>query len=184
MLLSAGGLVFPRSGISHSPKVMSEACQAGTFGDGGLPGSLLSAVNDGLEAVWGASAADLPVSGKSVGVCSGWQKASLSPLAVSSAADQFVLLTNDVISDQSRQAFLRNVLHHLIRAPESLPTADAKPGAASKSAVWSAQGGNTLVQLQCCLMMFEGYLAATAGSRHSPTKASGKTLKHVLCSAS
>lgn len=160
--------------------MMSEAGQAGSFGDGGLPGSLLSAVNDGLEAVWGASAADLPVSGKGVAVCSGRQKAFLSPLAVSSAADQFLLLTNDIISDRSRQAFLRNVLHHLIRAPESLPTTNAKPGAAYGSAVWSAQGGSTLVQLQCCLMMFEGHLAAAAGARHSPTRASGKTLKHVL----
>lgn len=81
---------------------------------------------------------------------------------VSTAADQFLLLTDEVVRDPSRQTFLRNVLHHLVRAPESLPTVNTKSSANS----WGAHGGDMLVQLQCTLIMFEGYLASAAGARH------------------
>eukprot|EP00752_Nemacystus_decipiens_P004418 g4034.t1 len=161
-LLSIGGLIHPRSDVSHSPKLMSEAGCAGSFGDTGLSGSLLTAVSNGLQAVWRASDGDLPVSGKGVVECTGRSGSCLPPLVVSTAADQFVLLTDQVVRDPSRQAFLRNVLHHLVRAPESLPTVNAKP----TTNVWGAHGGDMLVQLQCTLIMFEGYLASAAGARH------------------
>ncbi|CAM9346697.1 unnamed protein product [Ectocarpus sp. 4 AP-2014] len=152
MLLSVGGLVHPRSGVSHSPKLMSETCCAGSFGDGGLSGSLISSVSNGLQAVWRASDGDLPVSGTGVVGCTGRPGSCLPPAVVSTAADQFLLLTDDVVADCSRQAFLRNVLHHLVRAPASLPS--------------TTSGSNILVQLQCTLIMFEGYLASAAGARH------------------
>lgn len=141
---------------------MSEAGCVGSFGDAGLSGSLLSAVSNGLQAVWRASDGDLPVSGKGVVECTGRSGSCLPPLVVSTAADQFVLLTDEVVRDPSRQTFLRNVLHHLVRAPESLPTVNANPS----TNVWGAHGGDMLVQLQCTLIMFEGYLASAAGARH------------------
>lgn len=131
---------------------MSEACCAGSFGDGGLSGSLISSVNNGLQAVWRASEGDLPVSGTGVVGCTGRPGSCLPPAVVSTAADQFLLLTDDVVADCSRQAFLRNVLHHLVRAPASLPS--------------TTSGSNILVQLQCTLIMFEGYLASATGARH------------------
>ncbi|CAM9382705.1 unnamed protein product, partial [Ectocarpus fasciculatus] len=152
LLFSVGGLVHPRSDVSHSPKLMSEACCAGSFGDGGLSGSLLSSVSNGLQAVWRASEGDLPVSGTGVVGCTGRPGSCLPPPVVSTAADQFLLLTDDVVADCSRQAFLRNVLHHLVRAPASLPS--------------TVSGSNILVQLQCTLIMFEGYLASATGARH------------------
>lgn len=163
MLLSIGGLVFPRSKVSHAATFMSEASCAGSFGDGGLSGSLIAAVDNGLQAVWRASEADLPVSGKGVVRCTGRAAFCLPPLAVSTAADQFLLMTDEVVLDLPRQTFLRNVLHHLIRAPESLP----KPGASSGVSVWGAHGGDMLVQLQCTLVMFEGYLASSRRGRTS-----------------
>eukprot|EP00903_Cladosiphon_okamuranus_P019261 g17707.t2 len=173
-LLSVGGLIHPRSNVSHSPKLMSEACCAGSFGDAGLSGSLLSAVTNGLQAVWRASNADLPVSGKGVTECTGRSGSGLPPLVVSTAADQFLLLSDEVVHDPSRQTFLRNLLHHLVRAPESLPTVATK----SSTNARGAHGGDMLVQLQCTLIMFEGYLAATAGARHGRFSA-GKTRKQT-----
>lgn len=166
LLLSIGGLIHPRSDVSHSPKLLSEACCAGSFGDGGLSGSLISSVSDGLQAVWKASDGDLPVSGKGVVECTGRSGSFLHPLVVSTAADQFLLLTDEVILDPRRQAFLRNVLHHLVRAPESLPSRGTNPSSASGSNSWGAHDGDILVQLQCTLIMFEGYLASAAGARH------------------
>lgn len=166
LLLSMGGLIHPRSDVSHSPKLMSEACCAGSFGDGGLSGSLLSSVSDGFQAVWRTSEGDLPVSGKGVAECTGRPGSCLPPLVVSTAADQFLLLTDEVVRDPSRQAFLRNVLHHLVRAPESLPTTDTRPSTASGSDSWGVHSGDILVQLQCTLILFEGYLASAAGARH------------------
>lgn len=166
LLLSMGGLIHPRSDVSHSPKFMSEACCAGSFGDGGLSGSLLSSVNDGFQAVWRVSEGDLPVSGKGVTECTGRPGSCLPSAVVSTAADQFLLLTDEVIRDPSRQAFLRNVLHHLVRAPESLPTADTTPSTAPGSNSRGVHNGDILVQLQCTLIMFEGYLASAAGARH------------------
>lgn len=145
---------------------MSEACCAESFGDGGLSGSLLTSVSNGFQAVWRASGGDLPVSGKGVVECTGRPGSCLPPRVVSTVADQFLLLTDEVVRDPSRQAFLRNVLHHLVRAPESLPTADMKPGTASDSSSWGVHSGDFLVQLQCTLIVFEGYLASTAGARH------------------
>lgn len=98
--------------------------------------------------------------------CTGRPGSCLPPLVVSMAADQFLLLTDEVVRDPSRQAFLRNVLHHLVRAPESLPTADTKPISPSGSNSWGVHSGDILVQLQCTLIMFEGYLASAAGARH------------------
>lgn len=178
MLLSVGGLVFPRSDVSHSPKFLSEACCARSFGDGGLAISLICAVNNGLQAVWRASEADLPVSGTGVVGCTG---PCLAPLAVSATADQFLLLTDEVFQDLSRQRFLRNVLHHLVRAPESLPTAGAHP-VVSGSSVWGAHGGDILVQLQCTLMMFEGYLASASGARRGRISAPGACYDYCSCS--
>ena len=167
LLLSAGGLVFPRSDVSHSPKLISEACCSASFGDGGLSCSLISAVSNGLRAVWSASGGDLPIQGRGVVECTGRQGSCLPPLVVSTAADQFLLLTNEVVRDVSRQNFVRNVLHHLIRAPEALPTVRAK------AAVSSESSGEILVQLQCALMMFEGFLASAAGARHGRSGDSG-----------
>ncbi|CAM9923452.1 unnamed protein product, partial [Ectocarpus sp. 13 AM-2016] len=164
LLLSVGGLVHPRSDVSHSPKLMSEACCAGSFGDGGLSGSLISSVSNGLQAVWMASEGDLPVSGAGVVGCTGRPGSCLPPAVVNTAADQFLLLTDDVVADCSRQAFLRNVLHHLVRAPESLPS--------------TTSGSNILVQLQCTLIMFEGYLASATGARHGRFSA-GSAPKHT-----
>lgn len=161
-LLSVGGLIHPRSDVSHSPKSMSEAGCAASFGDAGLSGSLLSAVSNGLQAVWRASDGDLAVSGKGVVECTGRSGSCLPPLVVSTAADQFVLLTDEVVRDPSRQTFLRNVLHHLVRAPETLVTVNAKPSTNASG----AHGEDMLVQLQCTLIMFEGYLASAAGARH------------------
>lgn len=155
-------MIHPRSDISHSPKLMSEAYCAGSFGEAGLSGCLLSAVSNGLQAVWRASGGDFPVSGKGVVECTGRSGSCFPPPVVCTAADQFLLLTDEVVRDPSRQTFLRNVLHHLIRAPESLPTADAKPS----TSAWGVHGGDMLVQLQCTLIMFEGYLASAAGARH------------------
>lgn len=151
---------------------MSEACCAGSFGNSGLSGSLLSSVSNGLLAVWRASDGDLPVSGKGIVECTGRSGSCLPPLVVSTAADQFLLLTDEVIRDPSRQTFLRNVLHHLVRAPESLPMDNTKPS----TNAWGMHGGDMLVQLQCTLIMFEGYLASAAGARHGRFS-SGNTLK-------
>lgn len=172
MLLSAGGLVFPRSEVSHSPKLISEAYCAASFGDGGLSSSLISAVSNGLQAVWSASGGDLPVEGQGVVKCTGRQGSCLPPLVVSTAADQFLLLTNEVARDVSRQTFIRNVLHHLIRAPESLTTVDAKASVSSDSS------GDILVQLQCTLIMFEGLLASAAGARHGRNSDPGIASRH------
>ncbi|CAM9193049.1 unnamed protein product, partial [Hapterophycus canaliculatus] len=152
ILLQTGGLIHPRSAISHATKLTSEASCAGSFSDGGLAASLISSVSGGLHAVWRASDGDLPVTGQGVVECTGRPGSCLPPPVVSTAADQFLLLTDDVIQDQSRQEFLRNILHHLVRAPESLPSASSGP--------------NLLVQLQCTLIMFEGYLASATGARH------------------
>lgn len=146
---------------------MLEACCASSFGDGGLSSSLISAVSNGLRAVWSTSGGDLPVQGRGVVECTGRDGSCLPPLVVSTAADQFLLLTDEVVRDASRQTFIRNVLHHLIRAPESLPTVGAK------DAVSSDSSGDILVQLQCTLMMFEGYLASAAGARHGRSIDSG-----------
>lgn len=167
MLLSVGGLVFPRSDVSHSPKLMSEAYCAASFGDGGLSGSLISTVSNGLQAVWGASGGDPPVEGRGVVECTGRQGSCLPPLVVSTAADQFLLLTNEVVRDVSRQTFIRNVLHHLIRAPESLTTVGAK------ASVSPEPSRDIMIQLQCTLIMFEGFLASAAGARHGRSSDSG-----------
>lgn len=161
-----GGLIHPRSDISHSPKSSSEACCAGSFGDGGLSCSLLSSVSSGLQAVWRASGGDLPVSANGVVECTGRSGSCLPPLVISTAADQFLLLTDQVVRDPPRQTFLRNVLHHLVRAPESLPSIETKSSSASGSNALGVYGGDILVQLQCTLIMFEGYLASAAGARH------------------
>lgn len=141
---------------------MSEACCAGSFGDAGLSGSLLSAVSNGLHAVWRASDAELPVSAKGVMECTGRSGSGLPPLVVSTAADQFLLVSDEVVRDPSRQTLLRNLLHYLVRAPESLPTVNTR----SSTNARGAHGGDMLVQLQCTLIMFEGYLASAAGARH------------------
>lgn len=142
--------MFPRSNVSHSHKFLSEANCAASLGDGGLSGSLLCAVNDGLQAVWKASEAELPVSGRGVVRCTGRSGSYLPSLAVTTAADQFLLLTDELVGDVYRQKFLRNVLHHLIRAPQDVGTV--------------AFGDDMLVQLQCTLMMFEGYLATASSA--------------------
>lgn len=152
---------------------MSEACCAASFGDGGLSSSLISSVSNGLRAVWSASGGDLPVQGRGVVECTGRQGSCLPPLVVSTAADQFLLLTDEVVRDVSRQTFIRNVLHHLIRAPEALPTVGAD------AAVSSESGGDTLVQLQCTLIMFEGFLASAAGARHGRSDDSGTVPRAV-----
>lgn len=170
MLLSFGGLVFPRSCCSHSPKALSEAANASSFGDGGPSVSLLASIENGLQAVWNASRGDLLTSGKGVTASIGRPGFCLPALAVNSAADQYLLLTDQVIGDPSRQTFLRNVLHHLIRTPESLPSGDVGPDTSSTPALCvRATDGDTLVQLQCTLMLFEGWLAAaaTAASRRT-----------------
>lgn len=139
--------MFPRSNVSHSLKLSAEANCAASLGDGGLSGCLLSAVNDGLQAVWRASEAELPVSGRGVVRCTGRWGSHLPALAVSTAADQFLLLTDELVGDVYRQKFLRNVLHHLIRAPQDV-----------------VFGDDMMVQLQCTLMLFEGYLSITSSA--------------------
>ncbi|CAM9862345.1 unnamed protein product, partial [Scytosiphon promiscuus] len=152
MLLHTGGLIHPRSAISHATKFSSEASCGGSFGEGGLAASLISSVSNGLHAVWRACDGELATNGKGFIECTGRSGSCLPPPVVSTAADQFLLLTDEVVQDQSRQAFLRNVLHHLVRAPESLPS--------------TSSGPDLLVQLQCTLIMFEGYLASATGARH------------------
>lgn len=161
MLLSVGGLEFPRSGCSHSPRMLSEAAMASSFGDGGSSIKLLVAVDSGLQAVWNKSGGALFPSDRGVAACVGRRQSVLPPLAVSSAADQFLLLTDEVVGDPSRQTFLRNVLHHLVRALKARPTTNVKPDTFSASALsaWGTQG-DILVELQCALMMFEGWLAS------------------------
>lgn len=95
IVLQTGGLIHPRSTISHATKCTSEASCAGSFGDGGLAASLISSVSDGLHAVWRASDGELPVIGKGVVECTGRAGSSLPPPVVSTAADQFLLLTDD-----------------------------------------------------------------------------------------
>lgn len=165
--------MFPRSHVSHSPALMSEACSAGTFGDGGLSSCLISALSNGLQSVWSASGSSLPVRGRGVIRCTGRKESCLPALVVSTTADQFLLLTDEVVGDPSRQTFLRNALHLLIRTPEALPTGDAKPAVSSGANAWGSHGGDVLVQLQCTLIMFEGYLASAAGARRRQTNAAG-----------
>lgn len=169
--------MFPRSGVSHCRKSMSEACQTGSIGDGGLSGNLISTMSNGLQAVWSASGGDLPVSGKSVNACTDRQEPYLSALKVSTTADQFLLLTDEVIRDVPRQTFIRNVLHHLVRAPELLGAVDSRHAASSGLNARGAHGSDILVQLQCTLMMFEGNLSSAAGARHGQTNALGKFYK-------
>lgn len=154
--------MFPRSNVSHSYNLLAGANCAASLGDGGL----LSAINDGLQAVWGASEAELPVSGRGVVRCTGRSGSHLPALAVTTAADQFLLLTDELVGDVYRQKFLRNVLHHLIRAPHDV-------------------GDDVLVQLQCALMLFEGYLSMTSSaggcsvdSRSSPGTSPGTYVWH------
>lgn len=128
---------------------------------------MISAVSNGLRAVWSASGGDLPVQSRGIVECTGRQGSCLPPLVVSTAADQFLLLTDEVIRDVSRQTFIRNVLHHLIRAHEALPTMGAGAAQSSESS------GDILVQLQCTLVMFEGFLASAAGARHGRSGDSG-----------
>ena len=153
---------------------MSEACCAASFGDGGLSGSLISTVSNGLRAVWSASGGDLPVQSRGIVECTGRQGSCLPPLVVSTAADQFLLLTDEVVRDVPRQTFIRNVLHHLIRAPEALPTMGAGAAESSESS------GDILVQLQCTLVLFEGFLASAAGARHGQSGDSGTAPKPFL----
>lgn len=173
MLLSVGGLVFPRSSCSHSSKALSEAANASSFGCGGASISLLASVENGLQAVWKASNSDVLASGGGVTASIGRPGACLSALAVNSAADQYLLLTDQAIGDPSRQFFLRNVLHHLIRTPESLVSDDVGYKTSSTSALcMQATDEDTLVQLQCTLMLFEGWLTAAAPAPAAP--ASGR----------
>lgn len=95
MLLQSGGLVHPRSAISHATKFTSEASCTDSFGDGGLAASLISSVRNGLHSVWRASDGDLPVTGKGVNECIGRPGSCLPPPVVNTAADQFLLLTDD-----------------------------------------------------------------------------------------
>lgn len=166
MLLSVGGLEFPRSCCSHNSRRLLEARSASSFGDGGASISLLTAVDNGLQAVWSASGAEMFMSGKGVAECTGSPGACLPPLAVSMAADQFVLLADHVIGDPLRQKFLRNVLHYLVRAAESGSTAEVDPASSSVlMPTWWGTQGDMLVQLQCALMMFEGWIASPLTTR-------------------
>lgn len=185
LLLSIGGVYFPRSQVSHSSRSLLAGCCAGTFGDAGLSSGLLSAVSGGLQAVWSASGSDLPAAGRGVVGCAGCPESYLSSLAVSSAADQFMLLTDEAVRDMSRHSFLRNVLHHLIRTPEALPVADARPASTSAFHAWGVHGEDALVQLQCTLILFEGHLASAAGARYGGSGASGmewRLLGALFCS--
>lgn len=165
MLLSSGGLAFTRSCCSHSSRALTEAVHASSLGNGGWSVSLLAAVENGLQAVWTACGGNLLTSGKSFSKSIGQPASSLPALSINVAADQFLLLTDDVIGDPSRQSFLRNVLHHLIRSPELLPSENVEPGAPSTTSSVRGAHADILVQLQCALMMFEGWLAAAATSR-------------------
>lgn len=109
------------------------------------------------------------ISGSSV-QCDGYRNRNLSPHEVSIAADQFLVLSEQVRRDSSRQTFLRNVLHHLIRAPGSL-TSGVQPASSSSSTqgAWTSEQDGA-VQLQCTLMMFEGLLASRPSSRNFSIK--------------
>lgn len=165
MLLSSGGLAFPRSCCSHSPRALSDAVHASSLGNGGWSVSLVAAVEHGLQAVWTACGGDLLTSGESFSKSFGRPASFLPAPSINLAADQFLLLTDDVIGDPSRQSFLRNVLHHLIRSPELLPSEIVEPGAPTTTSCVRGTHADILVQLQCALMVFEGWLAAAATSR-------------------
>lgn len=165
MLVSLGGVEFPRSACSHSGRRLAEAGAAASFGEGGAQVSLLAGLESGVRCVWKASGAGALLSGDGVATQAGsaWGDRGWHPLAISSAADQLVLVDDRVAADPSRQAFLRNILHHLIRASGSLPEAHLEPTAAPSSGhrgLWNPQR-DVLVQVQCSLIILEGLLASS-----------------------
>lgn len=163
MLFRVSGLQFPRSCCSHSSRLLSQAGAAGSFGDGGLLVSLLTAVETGLHAVWNASGGGSSMLGNGVNLCAEYREKGLSPLGITIAADQFLLLDHRVFKDSSLQTFIRRVLHHLIRVSGSLLASHVRQPVVFSSTSWGAWSlhQDMLVQLQCTLMMFEGLLASS-----------------------
>ncbi|CAM9665983.1 unnamed protein product, partial [Choristocarpus tenellus] len=162
MLLSAGGLLFPRSVCSHSYRALSTTAHATVFGDGGISADLLTGLNGSLLSAWKASGLSLNISKRGLLWDLESQGSIADLLVITSAADQSLLMKNEVVNDSSRQVFLRNVLHYLIRAP----TLTSPPGSHL----------DMKVQVQCVLMMMEGWLSTAAAAQTPPMPISSTLL--------